>query len=680
MRFAAGETFGHYRIQAFLGAGGMGEVYRAIDTRLGREIALKILPSDVGADHERLARFHQEAKAAAALNHPSIVTLFSAEEHGGVHFLTMELVDGRSLHDLIPPEGFSPDRVIALGAPLADAIAAAHEKGLVHRDLKPANVMLTTDGRIKVLDFGLAKNIRGAGEDDTTVTSFGETRVGVVLGTPFYMSPEQISGAAIDQRTDIFSLGVILYELLTGRRPFQGTSTAELAASILRDPPPAIAKSGVPAALVHVIDRCLSKHVEERLASARLLAETLREITRGSGPAVPAPQKPADQRFYVAVSPFTFRGPEADLETLAEGLTAEVTAGLSRFSYLRLAVARSSDISSRYVLDGRIRQAGSRIRVSVQLRDTTTGVLLWSGTYERPWDPDTIFGVQDDLVARIVSTCADPYGVLPRSISDVVRGTDPATWSPYEALVHFFGYHQRLTVTDHLAARAGLEHAVQVAPRHADCWAVLSVVYAHEHGHGFNPRPAPLERADEAARRAVDLAPDNHLAHQAMSTVLLFRKEIVASLHEADRAIALNPLDGGCNAAMGANIAFAGEWERGCALIERAMDLNPEHPIWYRGMLSLKEYWRGNYSAAIEEALRTNAPYLFWMQILLAASCGQLGEQEAASAAVTALTAQVPDFLSQPRTMLGTWLQPALVDHLIDGLRKAGMPIDRSAG
>ena len=274
-----------------------------------------------------------------------------------------------------------------------------------------------------------------------------------------------------------------------------------------------------------------------------------------------------------------------------------------------------------------------------------------------------------------MSTCADPFGVLPRSIGDAVRGTDPALWSPYEALLHFFSYHQRLTATDHLAARQGLERAVGIAPRNADCWSVLSTVYAHEHAHGFNPAPNSLERALAAARRAVDLAPGNHLAHQAMSTVLLLRRETAASLHEADRAIELNPLDGGSNASMGANIAFAGDWARGCALIERSMDLNPHHPVWYRGMLSFKEYWNGNYRAAVDEAVKTNAPYLFWMQVGLAAGHGQLGEHTAAAAAVRALTEQVPDFAANARTILGTWLQPEFVERLIEGLRKAGMTV-----
>jgi predicted Zn-dependent protease len=188
-----------------------------------------------------------------------------------------------------------------------------------------------------------------------------------------------------------------------------------------------------------------------------------------------------------------------------------------------------------------------------------------------------------------------------------------------------------------------------------------------------------MDRAHAAARRALDIAPGNYLAHQAMSTVLLFRKEIAAAVHEADRAIALNPLDGGSNAAMGANIAFAGDWVRGCALIERSMELNPQHPVWYRGMLSYKEYWLGNYRAAVDEAHKTNAPYLFWLQIVLAAAYGQLGEQQAASTALRALNAQVPEFSANARAILAMWLQPDFVEHAIQGLRKAGMPIDEPA-
>jgi serine/threonine protein kinase len=206
MRLAAADHLGHYEIHALLGAGGMGEVYRATDTRLGREVALKVLPADMAADHDRLIRFHQEARAAAALNHPNIVTLYSAEEIDGIHFFTMELVDGRPLDELIPSAGFPADRVVEIATPLAEAIAAAHDKGLVHRDLKPANILVTSDQHVKVLDFGLAKDVRAVAHDSHTVTSDGRTHPGVILGTPLYMSPEQISGAEVDQRPMYFRL------------------------------------------------------------------------------------------------------------------------------------------------------------------------------------------------------------------------------------------------------------------------------------------------------------------------------------------------------------------------------------------------------------------------------------------------------------------------------------------
>jgi TolB-like protein len=499
------------------------------------------------------------------------------------------------------------------------------------------------------------------------------------MGTPLYMSPEQISGAEVDRRTDVFSLGIILFEMLTGQRPFRGASQAELTAAILRDPPPTITKADVPSSLIALIDQCLAKTAGARLQSARLLASGLRDISRQTAVIPSGKSDPRDHGFWVSVAPFQCRAVDASLQTLAEGLTAEINAGLSRFSYLCVIAAGSSEKAARYVIDGGIRQAGSRVRVTVQLTDTITEAQLWAETYERPFDPEKIFDIQDDLVVRIVSTCADPFGVIPRSIGDVVRGTDPALWSPYEALLHFFAYHQRLTAADHLAARSGLERAVEISPRNADCWAVLSLVYAHEYAHGFNTRPDPLERAQTAASRAVDLAPSNFLAHQAMSTVLLLRKEVAASVHEADRAIALNPFDAGCNANMGANIAFAGDWVRGCALIERSMDLNPQHPVWYRGMLSYREYWSGNYRAAIDEAIRTNAPYLFWLQIVLAAAHGQVGEQQPASAAVRALMTLIPSFSANPRAVLHTWIQADMVEHLIQGLQKAGMSIAEAA-
>ena len=235
MSLTTGTRLGPYEIVAALGAGGMGEVYRARDAKLNRDIALKVLPDAFARDTDRLARFGREAQVVAALNHPHIVTIFSIEEHDGVPFMTMELIEGSTLDEVIPGGGLAPARFFDIAIALADALSAAHRKHIIHRDLKPTNVMVTDEGRVKVLDFGLARAVDadaiGLGED---VTRLG-TEVGTIVGTMPYMSPEQIEARPLDHRTDLFSLGVMLYELVTGARPFRGDSPAALMSSILRD-------------------------------------------------------------------------------------------------------------------------------------------------------------------------------------------------------------------------------------------------------------------------------------------------------------------------------------------------------------------------------------------------------------------------------------------------------------
>ena len=275
-----GQTLAHYRITAAIGAGGMGEVYRATDTKLGRDVALKVLPAEMATSPERLERFQREAKALAALDHPGIVTVHSVEEAGGVHFLTMQLVEGQPLDELIPEGGMPVERILEIATSLAEALAAAHDKGIVHRDLKPGNVIVTTEGRVKVLDFGLAK-VRGKSDearDGSQLPTEIRTREGVVMGTMPYMSPEQVQGGALDHRTDIFSLGVILHEMATGRRPFEGRSSADLLAAILRDavPPVTASRADLPAHLAHVIRRCLEKDKGQRFQAARDLVAGLR--------------------------------------------------------------------------------------------------------------------------------------------------------------------------------------------------------------------------------------------------------------------------------------------------------------------------------------------------------------------------------------------------------------------
>lgn len=267
------DRLGHYRVLEKLGAGGMGEVYVAEDTKLGRRVALKILPAATARDPDRLARFQREAKTVASLNHPNIVTLHSVEEVEGIHFLTMELVDGEPLTARLRREGLPLADILQLALPLIEAVDAAHGRGITHRDLKPDNVMVTLDGRVKVLDFGLAKpGGSGLGNSETSETSVDvNTHEGQILGTVAYMSPEQAEARAVDHRSDIFSMGILLYEMSSGFQPFRGASKISILSSILRDTPQPISeiRRDLPADMGRIVQRCLEKDPQRRYQSAR---------------------------------------------------------------------------------------------------------------------------------------------------------------------------------------------------------------------------------------------------------------------------------------------------------------------------------------------------------------------------------------------------------------------------
>ncbi len=277
-----GETIAHYRILEKLGEGGMGAVYLAEDTELERRVALKVLPEEFSADGDRISRFRREAKAVARLNHPNIVTVYSVEQHNGTHFITMELVEGIPLDSEIPEDGLSAEALLEIAIPLSTAIATAHDSGVIHRDLKPANVMIAADGAVKVLDFGLARvDARGKETSDESSTAM-MTAYGAVLGTASYMSPEQAEGKIADERSDVFSLGIVLYEMATGRRPFVGDSLIATVSSILRDDPAPISdqRPDLPADLNRIVSRCLEKKPEDRYQSPRELIDELRLLRR----------------------------------------------------------------------------------------------------------------------------------------------------------------------------------------------------------------------------------------------------------------------------------------------------------------------------------------------------------------------------------------------------------------
>jgi TolB-like protein/Tfp pilus assembly protein PilF len=398
----------------------------------------------------------------------------------------------------------------------------------------------------------------------------------------------------------------------------------------------------------------------------------------------------ATEGFWVAVLPFRYGGSNAELTGLADGLTEDIVTGLSRFSYLKV-IARSStsryanqaidvrsagtELGARFVMEGSLRQAGSKLRLAVQLVDATSGAHLWAENFERDFSPETVFALQDNLVPRIVSTVADAHGVLPHTMSEAIRGKSPEQLSPYEAVLRGFSYAERISSEEHAVARDALERAVQLAPSYAYAWAMLSFLNTAEYEMGFNPKPEPLERALQAARRAVELDSGGHRGYQALAVVLFYRKEIQAFRTAAEKAIALNPMDG-CNIALlGAYIAYAGEWERGCDLVDQTLNLNPNHPGWYWFGPFFNAYRKRDYSGALNFALKINLPGLYSAHIVLAAAYGQLGQRDEASKAVQELLRLRPDIAKIARPALMMRFDPELVEHLIDGLRKAGLEI-----
>ncbi len=397
---------------------------------------------------------------------------------------------------------------------------------------------------------------------------------------------------------------------------------------------------------------------------------------------------PGEESFWIAVLPFKVSGSEKSVSDLALGLAEDIITGLSRFSYLRVislkSTAQFSDkavdvrsagkkLGARYVLDGSVRLAGSLARVTAQLVDCASGANLWAESYRVSFRPKATFDVLDGIVPKIVSTIADTHGVLPRIMSEALRSKDVMKLSPYEAVIRSFAHFQRVSAEEHAAARTALECAVQRAPAYPDAWAMLALIYKEEFTHRFNLLPDPLGRAFAAAQRALEAAPSNHLAHHALASVEFFRGERQAFQIAAARAVELNPMDGFTLAYLGFLTAYAGDWEGGGAMSAKARGLNPHHPGWYWFVPCFDAYRKADYQLSLDIARRVNMPGFWRAQLALAANCGQRGEQPAACNALKTLLAQRPDIAKHPREELAIWWQPELVEHLIVGLRKAGL-------
>ncbi|HEY4492521.1 MAG TPA: protein kinase, partial [Acidobacteriota bacterium] len=615
----------------------------------------------------------REAESIAALNHPNIVTIYSIEEADGIRFLTMELVEGETFIELIPSNGMDIESFLRFSAPVAEALSAAHEKGIIHRDLKPGNIMVSQEGRIKVLDFGLAKLMRDDSDPDSSrMETHAQTEAGIVLGTMPYMSPEQIQGKRLDHRSDIFSLGIIFYEMLTGRRPFHGDTSAELISSIMRDTPGPVGdlKAGTPEHLERIIRRCLMKDPRDRYQTARDVYNELRDLSATSGSSTRPASGSASGEMWIAVLPFQHPAADPEIESFAGGLAQDITAALSQFSYLSVIAGDSTQRGARYIIQGGIRKSGSLIRVNVQLMDAHTGANLWAETYNRDLKNSDIFTIQDEITDRVAATLGDNFGVLVRSMVASLEDKPDDQLSANEFVFRFFGYWAKLTPEEHAKIRTTLERAVQKFPRNSDLWACLSIVYANEYYLRLNELPNSLDRCLRAAQRAVELNRASQIAHEALAWAHFLRRDLAAMPAAIDRAISLNPRNSNTLATLGGLLVHTREFERGAKLTHRAIELNPHHAGWFYFPLIWDHCSRGEWEQMLERAKRINMPGVWWVPLVIASACGHLGRKAEAAAARNELLAIDPEFASHARDHMGPLLSASgLIDSLIEGLQ-----------
>ncbi|HET7452917.1 MAG TPA: protein kinase [Thermoanaerobaculia bacterium] len=615
MVLSSGTRLGPYEILAPLGAGGMGEVYRARDQRLGREVAVKVLPGSLASDPDALARFEREARAVAALSHPNVLAIHDFGRQDGVAYAVMELLHGETLRDRLGSGALPRKAAVDFALQIAKGLAAAHEKGIVHRDLKPENIFVTREGHLKILDFGLAKRTERSGADDadTDAPTLEPTRSGAILGTVGYMSPEQVRGEALDQRSDIFSFGTVLYEMLTGRRAFRHDSATETMAAILMKEPTDVAESGtkVSSGLAAIVRHCLEKNADQRFQSARDLVFNLQQLAGGEG----APAPPSSMAPSVAVLPFLSFSADPENEFFADGVTEDVIANLSKIRSLKV-ISRTSvmvfkkreaslreigaKLGAATILEGSIRRAGNRVRIVAQLIDAQTDEHLWAETFDR--ELTDIFQIQTEVALHIADALKAELSIDERS-----RIEKPPTQSAraYQLYLQARSWFYRSTEEGYRRAIDYFQQAIEEDPEFALAHAGLASLYsefATGQGEGAVAPDVAFGKARAAVEKALALDPGLADAHSVAATLkFMCDYDWKGAEKEFELALTLAPGNADIYDRYGWLCSALGRRDDAIRLVARAQELDP---LAHRSDLASELLRAGRYGEAIEAAQR----------------------------------------------------------------------------